>query len=64
MLFDMLFDIASGNEKCYSHFRNMFGNFLQLNLHLAFNPETPLLEIERQKLKTYIHKKPCQMSIS
>lgn len=54
----MLFDIARGNEKCYNHFRNMFGNFLQLNLHLAFNPESPLLEIERQKLKTCIHKKP------
>lgn len=60
----MLFDIASGNEKCYNHFRNMFGNFLQLSLHLAFNPETPLQEIGRQKMKTHIHKKPCQTSIS
>lgn len=47
--------IAGGCTKCYRHSRQQFGNFLQRNIRLLYNPAIPLLGIYPGEMKTYIH---------
>lgn len=45
-------------KKWYTQSGKQFGSFLQLNIHLPYDPAIPFLGIYPREIKIYVHTKP------
>lgn len=55
---------SGGNLKCYSHFGEHFGSFLNSSTYTYDPSTTLLLDILPREMKGYVHKKTCSQKLS